>query len=40
MNEIRLLIGGVDAAASGGATFDRRSPITGEVVLTRRRCID
>ncbi len=32
MNEIRLLIGGVDAAARGGATFDRRSPITGEVV--------
>jgi len=32
MNEIRLHIGGADVAAGGGAMFERRSPITGEVV--------
>ncbi len=32
MNETKLLIGGVDVAAKGGATFERKSPITGEVV--------
>jgi acyl-CoA reductase-like NAD-dependent aldehyde dehydrogenase len=32
MNESKLLIGGADVAAGNGATFERRSPITGEVV--------
>ena len=32
MNETRLLIGGKDTPAKSGATFERRSPITGEVV--------
>jgi vanillin dehydrogenase len=32
MNEINLLIGGADVAAKGGATFERKSPITGAVV--------
>jgi acyl-CoA reductase-like NAD-dependent aldehyde dehydrogenase len=32
MNEIKLHIGGQDVAAKNGATFERRSPITGEVV--------
>jgi acyl-CoA reductase-like NAD-dependent aldehyde dehydrogenase len=32
MNEIKLHIGGQDVAARNGATFERRSPITGEVV--------
>ncbi|HYP79928.1 MAG TPA: aldehyde dehydrogenase family protein [Steroidobacteraceae bacterium] len=32
MNEIRLHIGGADVAAGNAATFERRSPITGEVV--------
>jgi acyl-CoA reductase-like NAD-dependent aldehyde dehydrogenase len=32
MNEVKLLIGGADVAASSGATFERRSPITGDVV--------
>ena len=32
MNETKLLIGGVDVGAKSGATFERKSPITGEVV--------
>jgi acyl-CoA reductase-like NAD-dependent aldehyde dehydrogenase len=32
MNEVKLLIGGTDVAAKGGATFERKSPITGNVV--------
>lgn len=32
MNETKLLIGGADAGAKSGATFERKSPITGEVV--------
>ena len=32
MNEIKLLIGGADVGASNGATFERKSPITGAVV--------
>jgi len=32
VNEINLHIGGSDVAAKGGATFERKSPITGEVV--------
>lgn len=32
MQKIDLLIGGKDVAASSGATFDRRDPVTGEVV--------
>jgi acyl-CoA reductase-like NAD-dependent aldehyde dehydrogenase len=32
LTEILLLIGGKDVPAAGGATFDRRNPITGEVV--------
>src|SRR5690348_14883570 len=32
MNDIKLLVGGADTAAKGGATFERKSPITGEVV--------
>ena len=32
MNEIKLLIGGADVGARNGATFERKSPITGEVV--------
>jgi acyl-CoA reductase-like NAD-dependent aldehyde dehydrogenase len=32
MNETKLLIGGADVGAKGGATFERKSPITGEVV--------
>jgi len=31
MNEVRLLIGGASVDAKGGKTFERRSPITGEV---------
>jgi len=31
MNEVRLRIGGTDTDARGGRTFERRSPITGEV---------
>jgi acyl-CoA reductase-like NAD-dependent aldehyde dehydrogenase len=31
MGAINLLIGGKDVAASGGATFERRNPVTGEV---------
>jgi len=31
MNEVRLLIGGKDLDAQGGRTFERKSPITGEV---------
>jgi acyl-CoA reductase-like NAD-dependent aldehyde dehydrogenase len=32
MNQVRLLIGGGNVDAGGGATFERRSPITGAVV--------
>jgi acyl-CoA reductase-like NAD-dependent aldehyde dehydrogenase len=32
MNDIQLLIGGTDSAARSGATFERKSPITGAVV--------
>jgi acyl-CoA reductase-like NAD-dependent aldehyde dehydrogenase len=32
MNEVQLSIGGNDVAAKSGATFERRSPVTGEVV--------
>jgi acyl-CoA reductase-like NAD-dependent aldehyde dehydrogenase len=32
MNEVKLLIGGADAAARSGATFERKSPITGATV--------
>jgi vanillin dehydrogenase len=32
MNTTSLLIGGADVGARNGATFERRSPITGEVV--------
>ncbi len=32
MNEVKLLIGGQNVGAKSGATFDRKSPITGEVV--------
>ena len=32
MNQTQLLIGGASVAAKNGATFERRSPITGEVV--------
>ena len=32
MNDVKLLIGGSDVAAKGGATFERKSPITGETV--------
>jgi acyl-CoA reductase-like NAD-dependent aldehyde dehydrogenase len=32
MNEVQLLIGGTNVAAQGGATFERRSPVTGAVV--------
>jgi acyl-CoA reductase-like NAD-dependent aldehyde dehydrogenase len=32
MNEIKLLIGGADVDAKSGATFERKSPITGQVV--------
>ncbi|NMG66159.1 aldehyde dehydrogenase family protein [Azoarcus indigens] len=31
MNDIQLLIGGQPVAASGGATFERRNPVSGEV---------
>ncbi len=31
MNEVRLLIGGANVDAKGGRTFERKSPITGEV---------
>jgi len=31
MNDIQLLIGGQAVAASGGATFERRNPVSGEV---------
>ena len=34
MNEIKLQIGGKDVAANSGATFERKSPITGAVVST------
>ncbi|MBK6672127.1 MAG: aldehyde dehydrogenase [Proteobacteria bacterium] len=34
MNEIKLQIGGKDMAANSGATFERKSPITGAVVST------
>lgn len=32
MNDTKLLIGGVDADARGGATFERKNPVTGQVV--------
>jgi acyl-CoA reductase-like NAD-dependent aldehyde dehydrogenase len=32
MNEVRLSIGGRDVAATGGNTFERRNPATGQVV--------
>jgi acyl-CoA reductase-like NAD-dependent aldehyde dehydrogenase len=32
MNDVQLLIGGNNVAASSGATFERRSPITGAAV--------
>ncbi len=31
MYETKLLIGGKDVSATGGATFDRKDPVTGEV---------
>jgi acyl-CoA reductase-like NAD-dependent aldehyde dehydrogenase len=31
MYETKLLIGGKDVPATGGATFDRKDPVTGEV---------
>ncbi|NMG37440.1 aldehyde dehydrogenase family protein [Azoarcus sp. TTM-91] len=31
MNDIQLLIGGQAVAASGGATFERRNPVSGEI---------
>mgnify|MGYP003390804856 CR=1 FL=1 len=34
MNDIKLQIGGKDVAANSGATFERKSPITGAVVST------
>ena len=34
MNDIKLQIGGKDVAAKNGATFQRKSPITGAVVST------
>jgi len=34
MNQIKLLINGQDVDAKSGATFERKSPITGEVVST------
>ena len=34
MNDIKLQIGGKDVAAKSGATFERKSPITGAVVST------
>ena len=34
MNQIKLLINGQDVAAQSGATFERKSPITGAVVST------
>ena len=34
MNQIKLLINGQDVDAQSGATFERKSPITGEVVST------
>ena len=38
MNEVKLLIGGTDVASGSGATFERRSPITGEVVTRAAAC--
>lgn len=38
MNEVKLLIGGADVAASSGSTFERRSPITGQVVTRAAAC--
>jgi len=32
LNEVKLHIGGADLAAKNGATFERKSPITGAVV--------
>lgn len=32
MNQVKLLINGQDVAAQSGATFERKSPITGQVV--------
>ena len=31
MENLSLLIGGADVPATGGATFDRLNPLTGEV---------
>ncbi len=33
MNEVKLLIGGADVDAKSARTFERKSPITGEVVV-------
>ena len=32
MNDVKLLIGGAACPASNGATFERKSPVSGEVV--------
>ncbi len=32
MNDVKLLIGGKDVAATTGATFERRNPVSGQVV--------
>jgi acyl-CoA reductase-like NAD-dependent aldehyde dehydrogenase len=40
MYDVKLLIGGKEQAARGGATFERRNPVSGEVVsraAARRR---
>lgn len=34
MTDVSLMIGDQDLAADGGATFDRRNPITGEIAST------
>ena len=34
MNQVKLLIGGQEVAALGGATFQRRNPVSGNVVTT------
>jgi acyl-CoA reductase-like NAD-dependent aldehyde dehydrogenase len=32
MNEVRLLIGGIESAALSGAWFERRNPVSGELI--------
>jgi hypothetical protein len=40
MYDVKLLIGGKEQAARGGATFERRNPVSGDVYRRRRPSTD